>query len=114
MPNSVMDRQGRVWVPQDVLRAAGIDEPVEMTVEFDAASGIFVLRPGEPVPEEDWDCYLPEAREAYERAANAPGRYQLNRADLERLGREPWFIEEIRANPKYRAEEEPATAAAGA
>lgn len=116
MTNSVMDKEGRVWIPEEMLRALGIDGPVLMTVEIDAASGTLVLRPGESVPEEDWDCYLPERREASKRAErdsrNHPG-YQLDRADLERLGEDPSFLEEIRNNPRYLADA-PIAAAASA
>ena len=109
--NSVMDKQGRVWVPEEMLRALGIDGPVLMTVEVDAASGTLILHPGEAVPEEDWDCYLPERREVSKRCDPDHPGYQLDRADLERLGEDPTFLEEIRRNPKYLADAPVAVAA---
>ena len=113
MTNSVMDKEGRVWIPEEMLRALGIDGPVLMTVEVDAASGTLVLRPGESVPEEDWDYYLPERRESWKRADRDHPGYQLDRADLERLGEDPSFLEEIRNNPRYLADA-PIAAAASA
>ena len=109
--NSVIDKKGRAWIPEELLRAAGIDGSFEMTVEFDSTNGTLVIRPGEQVPEEDWDCYLPSAWAAVERARldEFAGRvYNIGRAELERLGEDPTFLEEIRRNPKYRATTEAA------
>lgn len=104
MTNSVMDKEGRVWIPEEMLRALGIDGPVLMTVEIDAASGTLVLRPGESVPEEDWDCYLPERRVRSKRYDPEHPGYQLSKEDWERLVEDPDFVREIIGNPKYFAE----------
>jgi hypothetical protein len=112
MANSVIDGLGRAWIPREMLTALGIDGAAEIEVAFDSASGTLVLRAAGAIPDEDYSHYTPEAREAIARAIASPERYRVSRADLERLGKDPAFIEELRANPAYRDSEAPAPARA--
>ena len=112
--NSVMDKKGRVWIPEELARELGIEGAVEAKVE--RVGDTLVVHIGESVPDDYWDSYLPSERvareEASRRSQDDPG-YRLTSDDFERLIADPSFLDEIRSNPKYRAAAG-AVAAAGA
>ena len=102
MANSVIDSVGRAWIPEEMLRALGIEGAAEMQVEFDVSNGALILRAAGAVPDEDCCHYTPEARAARARDLASGGRYRVGRSELERLAADPGFIDEIRTNPAFR------------
>jgi bifunctional DNA-binding transcriptional regulator/antitoxin component of YhaV-PrlF toxin-antitoxin module len=102
MANSVIDGLGRAWIPREMLTALGIEGAAEIEVTVDSATGTLVLRSAGAIPDEDYSHYTPEARESFARAMANPVRYRVSSDDLERLGEDPDFIEELRTNPAYR------------
>lgn len=102
MANSVIDNLGRAWIPEEMLRALGIDGAAEMQVEVDVSTGTLVLRAVGAIPDEDYSHYTPQAHEARARDLAIGRSYRVGRAELERLAADPGFIDEIRTNPAFR------------
>jgi bifunctional DNA-binding transcriptional regulator/antitoxin component of YhaV-PrlF toxin-antitoxin module len=78
MANGVMDQAGRVWIPDELIRALGLHGPVEMQIEVNREDGTLVLHPAGAVEPDDVPNYRPEERArlklAREKAAKDPGR----------------------------------------
>ncbi len=80
-----MDGQGHLRLPEEVRRELGIEGASLVEVEIDA--GTWVLRPTEPIPDEDVWAHTPEHLAMVKRALDEPltQDLRLSPLDLERL-----------------------------
>ena len=78
MANSVLDSEGRIWIPADLLRRLGVCGP--MAADVQERGGELVITLAEGVAKEDEWAYTPERR-----AATARALHQVRAGDVRQL-----------------------------